>query len=79
MEGSRGSLNLHWQFQSEINFLVCLLRKKVPIFLALDYGMQELTRDKDGKLEVNLKYPHYFPIMERCKVWQFHSLLIISL
>lgn len=32
--------------------------------------LQELTRDSDGKLEVNLKYPHYFPIMERCQVSQ---------
>lgn len=30
--------------------------------------IKELTRDSDGKLEINLKYPHYFPIMERCKV-----------
>lgn len=35
--------------------------------------LQELTRDSDGKLEINLKYPHYFPIMERCKVWQRDS------
>lgn len=55
-----------------------LVEKESSSFLALDYGMQELTRDKDGKLEVNLKYPHYFPIMERCKVWQFYSVLILS-
>ncbi|CAM6119376.1 unnamed protein product [Calypogeia fissa] len=27
-----------------------------------------LKKGKDGKLEVSLKYPHYAPIMERCKV-----------
>ncbi|KAG6549911.1 hypothetical protein Mapa_008421 [Marchantia paleacea] len=30
--------------------------------------LKELKRSKDGKLEVSLKYHHYFPIMERCKV-----------
>ncbi|CAM6010102.1 unnamed protein product [Sphagnum balticum] len=30
--------------------------------------IQDLKTGKDNKLEVTLKYPHYFPIMERCKV-----------
>ncbi|KAL2629464.1 hypothetical protein R1flu_014150 [Riccia fluitans] len=30
--------------------------------------LKELKRSKDGKLEVSLKYHHYFPVMERCKI-----------
>lgn len=30
--------------------------------------IKELNRDSEDKLEVTLKYPHYFPIMEKCKI-----------
>lgn len=57
------------------------VKSDYAFFLTLKLHIQDLKTGKDNKLEVTLKYPHYFPIMERCKVCYLHismSLLLHS-
>ncbi len=55
------------------------VKSDYAFFLTLKLHIQDLKTGKDNKLEVTLKYPHYFPIMERCKVCHLHTSMSLLL